>query len=120
MNTINKSAIVSEYLRGGVSYRKLQAKYGLGLATMYRWVQEYMKGKEYKAAEKEATVFKQMREVLSEEELGLAEAMPSDIQALQAELRKSRLHNKLLNEMLNIAEEELHVPIRKKPGARQS
>jgi len=46
--------------------------------------------------------------------------MPSDIKALQAELRKSRLHNKLLNEMLNIAEEELNVPIRKKHGARQS
>jgi transposase-like protein len=120
MNTINKSAIVSEYIRGGVSYRELQAKYDCGLATLHRWVQEYMKGKEYKAAEKGAAVFKQVREVLSEEETGMDETMPTDIKALQAELRKSRLHNKLLNEMLNIAEEELNVPIRKKHGARQS
>src|ERR1700751_720047 len=120
MNNIDKSTIVSEYLRGGVSYRGLQAKYGCGLGTLHRWVHEYMQGKKYKAAEKEATVFKQIREVLPDEEIRMNEAMPSDIKALQAELRKSRLHNKLLNEMLNIAEEELNVPIRKKHGARQS
>jgi hypothetical protein len=58
--------------------------------------------------------------VLSEAELRTDESMPSDIKTLQAELRKSQLHNELLNEMLNIAEEELKVPIRKKHGARQS
>lgn len=120
MNNINKSTVVLEYLRGGVSYRGLQVKYGFGLGTLHRWVHEYMKRKEYKAAEKEAIVFKQVREVLSEEEIRMDEGMPSDIKSLQAELRKSRLHNKLLNEMLNIAEEELNVPIRKKHGARQS
>jgi transposase-like protein len=120
MNNIDKSTIVSEYLRGGVSYRELQAKYGCGLGTLHRWTHSYMEGKDYKAAEKEAAVFKQIREVLSEEEIGKDEAMPSDIKALQAELRKSRLHNKLLNEMLNITEEELNAPIRKKHGARQS
>ena len=120
MNNIDKSVVVSEYLRGGISYRVLQAKYSYGLGTLHRWVHEYMKEKDYKSAEKEATVFKQIRDVLSEEEIRVDEAMPSDIKALQAELRKSRLHNKLLNEMLNIAEEELSVPIRKKHGARQS
>jgi transposase-like protein len=120
MNNINKSAVVSEYLQGGVSYRDLQGKYGCGLGTLHRWVHEYMQGKEYKAAEKEAIVFKQVRELLSEQEIVKDEAIPSDIETLQAELRKSRLHNKLLNEMLNIAEEELNVPIRKKHGARQS
>jgi transposase-like protein len=120
MNNINKSAIVSEYLKGGISYRGLHVKHGYGLGTLHRWVHEYMQGKEYKAAAKDAVVFKQVREVLSEEEIGMDEAMPSDIKTLQAELRKSRLHNKLLNEMLNIAEEELNVPIRKKHGARQS
>jgi transposase-like protein len=120
MNNIDKSTIVSEYLRGGKSYRELHAKYGYGLGTLHRWVDEYMQGKDYKATEKEAIVFKQIRDVLSKEETKMDAAMPSDIKALQAELRKSRLHNKLLNEMLNIAEEELNVPIRKKPGARQS
>jgi len=120
MNNIDKSVIVSEYLRGGVSYRQLQAKYGYRLATMHRLIHAYMEGKEYKAAEKEATVFKQIREALSEEEIVRDEAIPSDLKALQAERRKSRLHNKLLNEMLNIAEGELKVPIRKKHGAKQS
>ncbi len=120
MNNINKSAVVSEYLQGGVSYRELQTKYGCGLGTIHRWVHEYMEGKEYKAAEKEATLFKQVRAVLSDQEIGMDETMPSDIKTLQAELHKSRLHNELLNEMLNIAEEELKTPIRKKHGAGQS
>jgi transposase-like protein len=117
-NNINKSAVVSEYLGGGLSYRDLQAKHGFGLGTLHRWVHEYMQGKEYTVLKKEATLFKQVRDVLTEEEQG--EAMPADVKTLQAELHKSRLHNKLLTEMINIAEEELSAPIRKKHGARQS
>jgi hypothetical protein len=46
--------------------------------------------------------------------------MPTDIKTLQAELRKSRLHNKVLLAVIDIAEQELGVPIRKKYGTRQS
>ena len=117
-NNLDKSAVVSEYLRGGMSYRDLQAKYGCGLGTLHRWVHEYMQGKEYAVFKKEDTLFKQVRDLLADEEQG--EAMPGDVKTLQAELRKSRLHNKLLTEIINIAEEELNEPIRKKHGARQS
>jgi len=108
---IKKAAIVAEYLRGGVSYRELQAKYGCGLGTLHRWVQGYMEGKEEDS-------FIQGTDELLDSDLG--EEMPVDVKALQLALRKSRLHNKLLTEIINIAEEELSAPLRKKYGTRQS
>jgi hypothetical protein len=41
----------------------------------------------------------------------------SDVKKLQRELEKERLLNKLLNAMIDIAEEQLGVSIRKKYGA---
>ena len=108
---IKKAAIVAEYLRGGVSYREVQKKYGCSLGTLHRWVQDYMEGIE-EGSSKQAT------DELVDADLGAP--MPVDVQTLQQELRKSRLHNKLLTEIINIAEEELSAPIRKKYGTRQS
>jgi transposase-like protein len=107
-----KAAIVAEYLRGGISYRQLHGKYGFALGAMHAWVQQYLETMD------DETTIRQKIDSLVDEDLGLA--MPSDIKTLQAELRKSRLHNKLLEEMITIAEEELSAPIRKKHGTRQS
>ncbi len=46
------------------------------------------------------------------------EALPTDVKKLQAELRKARLLNEVLTEVINIAEEELGLPIRKKSGTK--
>ena len=44
----------------------------------------------------------------------------TDVKLLQAELRKARLYNEVLQEVIKIAEEELGLPIRKKSGTKQS
>ena len=46
--------------------------------------------------------------------------LPTDITELQRELAKERLKNQLLNAMIDIAEKELKIPIRKKSGTKQS
>lgn len=46
------------------------------------------------------------------------EPMSAEIRRLEAELRRERLHNKLLNSMIDIAEEQMGVSIRKKHGAK--
>ena len=43
----------------------------------------------------------------------------SDVKQLQEELRKAKLHNKLLNAIIDIAEEQLKIDIRKKSGTKQ-
>ena|ERR1700752_3462528 len=111
MKGLKKAAIVVEYLTGGKSYRELQAKYGCSLGSMHRWV------KEYQGTVEDAPIKESIDQLIDED---LGEAMPDDVKSLQAELRKSRLHNKLLKEVITIAEEELSGPIIKKYGPRQS
>ncbi len=47
------------------------------------------------------------------------EELPIDVKQLQEELRKVKLHNKLLNAMIDIAEDQLKIDIRKKSGTKQ-
>ena len=47
------------------------------------------------------------------------EVLPTDVKQLQEELRKAKLHNKLLNAIIDIAEEQLKIDIRKKSGTKQ-
>jgi transposase-like protein len=108
---LKKISIVAEYLSGGISYRELLAKHGGSLGSLHRWIKQYQDT----AGD---TLLKESVDSIIDMDLG--EQMPSDVKTLQAELRKSRLHNKLLTAVIDIAEEELSAPIRKKYGPRQS
>lgn len=107
---LKKVSIVAEYLSGGISYRELQAKHGGSLGSLHRWIKQYQD-------EGEETLMKERVDSIDQD---LEAPMPADVKTLQAELRKSRLHNKLLTAVIDIAEEELSAPIRKKYGTRQS
>ena len=103
---IEKEAIIAEYLSGDTTYRKLESKYGIDFRILHSWVMKYQ-GKQPSAAKKVKA------------EQGEQTALPTDVKQLQAELRKARLHNKLLNAMIDIAEDQLKIDIRKKSGTRQ-
>ena len=45
--------------------------------------------------------------------------MPRDVKRLQRELEEARLYNKLLTTMIDIAEEQRGIVIRKKSGAKR-
>lgn len=47
------------------------------------------------------------------------EALEARLQELQAELDREKLKNLALNTMIEVAEEELQIDIRKKPGVKQ-
>ena len=96
---------MEEYLKGGVSLRELGAKHGIGSATIHRWVKAYESGGGGVAA-------RRMRAAVTG-------TMPTDVGRLQRELYEARLHAKLLETMIDIAENELGIPIRKKSGAKQ-
>lgn len=101
---------VAEYLAGDVSYRELEGRYRIASGTLHRWVKEHRSGRgpEREAIERVAAGLAEVRE-----------DMPQDVNELKRELEEARLHNKLLNAMIDIAEEQMGVPIRKKRGARQ-
>ncbi len=103
-----REAIIAEYLMGETTYRKLEKKYNIDFRTLHSWVRKFQ-GKPV-SKEKSTKPPKQ-----SEQQ----ERLPTDVKVLQEELRKAKLHNKLLNAIIDIAEEQLKIDIRKKSGTKR-
>ena len=115
-----KDQIIHEYLNTGCGYRKLQEKYGIGLATICRWVQAYqgvhnvartvLQQKHYFSA------MNKEKHSVSEREKDLLEKISS----LEKQLKHQQLKAEVLDTMITVAEKELNISIRKKPGTQQS
>jgi transposase-like protein len=103
-----QEAIIAEYLLGETTYRKLGAKHGVDFRAIHHWVSKFQ-GKPVK---------KVKPKIKSTDDLP-QEELPTDVKQLREELRKAKLHNKLLNAMIDIAEEQLKIDIRKKSGTKQ-
>lgn len=101
-----KEAIIAEYLLEKCSYRSLGEKHGIDFRLIHSWVMSYQgKKRKHSPKPKERKV----------EEVPLS----NEVKQLQQELRKAQLHNKLLNAMIDIAEEQLKIDIRKKSGTKR-
>ena len=107
-----KEEIINEYLIGGITFRSLGKKYGISRSTINRWVLEH---------EGFISTIKSPIESITLLEMNKEphEVLPAEIIELQKQLEQERLQNKLLTAMIDIAEQELKIPIRKKYGARQ-
>jgi transposase-like protein len=103
-----KAEVVSEYLKGGETLRGLERKHGINFRTIHRWV------KECEGAAGEAAKGKARRGLVVKEG-----EMSADVRRLRKELEEARLYNRLLNAMIDIAEEQFEIPIRKKRGAKR-
>lgn len=99
-----KEKIVNEYLFGNLSYRALALKYGFNHKLIHVWVMK-KQGKD--------SVKEKVEESMDDKPL------PTDVKELQKALREAKLKNKLLNAMIDIAEEQLKIDIRKKSGTKQ-
>lgn len=103
---IEKEAIIAEYLTGNSSYRKIGIKYGIDFRLVHSWVMKYQG--------------KIQKHTLKPKEQKVEEApLSNDIKQLHQELRKAQLHNKLLNAIIDIAEQQLKIDIRKKSGTKR-
>jgi transposase len=103
-----REAIVAEYLIGGTTYRKLADKHQVDFRALHRWVITF----QGKSVKKEKASKPQ-------QQANQTEQLPTDVKQLQEELRKVKLHNELLNAMIDIAEDQLKIDIRKKSGTRR-
>lgn len=101
-----KEKVVLEYVTGERSYRELEAIYGIASSTLQRWVTA--SGLERREAAGEEAAIERKGETAAEE-----------IRRLRKELEEARLHNGLLEAMIEIAEEQFEIPIRKKSGAKR-
>lgn len=105
-----KEAIVAEYLLGEGTYRFLGQKHNVDFRVLHSWVMKF-KGKK-KPKEKAGSV-------LAKPTSADLPPLSDDVKVLQEELRKSKLHNELLNAIIDIAEKELKIDIRKKSGTKR-
>ena len=111
MEQIRKEKIIAEYLAGCTSYRKLQDKYGTNFRNIQRWVQQF-KGNCIYLGRTQKPIAKENPEV--------EDNLPNDVKQLQTELRKMKLHNNLLEALLDIGKEQYNLDLRKKAGTKRS
>ena len=112
---VNKQAIINEYLLGCFTYRELEKKHGISRQTINEWVLDFQGIPRCKTIRREQAKLQVMQGKQKEEKLS---PLPIEILELQKQLDQERLHNKLLTAMIDIAEEELKIPIRKKYGTK--
>src|SRR5882757_1989920 len=99
MNKSKEEKLINDHLKNGLSFRSLALKYGISNSRAYRIV------KNHKSTYKEKPV---------------QEELSDDVAMLKSLLRKERLKNELLNNIIDIADKELGANIRKKSGTRRS
>ena len=110
-----KMAIIQEYLTTTISMNQMTKKYHIGHETIPKWMRIFgipmpneVPVKKYMLQDKES----------KETPVSLA-SLEARLKELQTELDREKLKNLALTTMIEVAEEELHINIRKKAGAKQ-
>lgn len=106
-----KKTVVDEVLKGVLSKEEARFKYGIkGNSAVLNWIRKF-EGNKFNTMKPKKTPLKSNK---STEELEAENAR------LKQELGMEQLRTRALNVMIDIAEKQFKIPIRKKPGAKQS
>jgi transposase-like protein len=103
-----KESIITEKLTSRISYRDLAKKHNLCFQTLHQWVNAYQGKMRNRKKVKDTTPPLPPTN----------DALLDEVSRLKEELRKSKLLNEVLTEVINVAEEKFQIPIRKKFGAK--
>lgn len=104
--------IIMEYGLGQTSYRQLGEKYKVGKTTVFRWIQA-SKGIKPKSRSLTKDIL-----ILPEMVQEIRKDLPIEVVELRQQLEQEKLRTQLLTAMIEIAETELKIPIRKKSGTK--
>jgi len=107
-----KIHVVSEIENGKLSLAEVSRKYNIaGHMTVSKWRRKYGLRTNKQGNPKGTVMAKEEHEMIR---------LQNEIKALKDELEAARMKNVVLETMVEIAEKELEIPIRKKYGAKQS
>jgi transposase len=107
-----KIHVVSEVENGKLSVAEASRKYNIaGHTTVSKWCRKYGKSTKNQTQIKGTVMAKEEHEIIR---------LHNEIKALKTNLEDERMKNVVLETMVDIAEKELEIPIRKKYGAKQS
>jgi len=119
-----KQQCITEYLTQGTGYRKLAAKYGVSRTTINKWVMIHQGIHNLPVTEKQLkysnSSMNSSPKKATDNDPQSASALQQKIAALEKQLQWEKLRADALDTMINIAEKQLDIVIRKKPGTQQS
>lgn len=119
-----KQQAITEYLTQGTGYRKLAAKYGVSRTTINKWVMIHQGIHNIPPTEKQQKYYlsgmNSKPENTSAGEFNNEQELQQKIALLEKQLAWEKLRADALDTMINIAEKQLDISIRKKPGSQQS
>lgn len=117
-----KEQVIEDYLLGGYSLRGLEKKYQISRNVISKWVQIYqgIHGVERTEAQ-QIQYFRRMKDAkkpaANQAELA---ALQEKIALLEKQLEWEKQRVEVLDTLINVAEKQLDIPIRKKSGSSQS
>jgi len=119
-----KQQAITEYLTQGTGYRKLAAKYGVSRTTINKWVMIHQGIHNIPPTEKQQKYYlsgmNSKPENTSAGEFSNQKELQQKIALLEKQLAWEKLRADALDTMINIAEKQLDISIRKKRGSQQS
>lgn len=110
-----KLQVVHEYMDTDVSYKELMQKYNIrGNNNINNWMRKFgLKTPSEQQIALQRTMSKQIDKTVHEREL------EAEVQKLKQQLEHERLRILALNTLIDVAERDLKISIRKKAGAKQ-
>jgi transposase-like protein len=117
-----KEQIITEYLTQGCGFRKLAAKYGISRTTICKWVLIHQGIHNLPATEKQHKYSNSSMNSSPKKSTSTnqqTEELQQKIALLEKQLQWQILRADALDTMINIAEKQLDIQIRKKPGTQQ-
>jgi len=117
-----KEQVIKEYLVDGMTYQRLSEKYGLSRFTINKWVMVYQELHNLPRTAKQKThdlqqmAIKGIPDKDKEEQIDAAQK----IALLEKQLAWEKMKAAALDKMIDIAEKDFNIDIRKKPGTEQS
>ena len=113
---------IHEYLVEGKTYRQLAKKYDVSRSTINKWILIHQGIHDLPRSKRQHSYdLQQMtRKKIPKPPVPLTPDTEEKIRQLEQQLAYEKLRADALDTMINIAEKQLHIDIRKKSGAQQS
>jgi len=110
-----KLLVVQEYLNTDQSQQELMKKYGIGgKNNITKWMRKFdLQAPSDQQIELQRTMIKEKGKTLYEQEL------EAKVQKLEEQLEYEKFRTLALNTLIDVAERDLKISIRKKAGAKQ-
>lgn len=119
-----KQQCITEYLTQGMGYRQLAKKYGVSRTTINKWVMIHQGIHNLPPTQKQvqynnSSMNSSKQKNTNEQQQDLQD-LQQKIAVLEKQLQWEKMRGDALDTMINIAEKQLDITIRKKSGNQQS